>query len=153
MKIIKIIFILIFVVLSACGYKPINQLNKNKFTIKSFTGNGDTAINNFLNINFNRHQEQPDNKRKLDIISDSQIQTTVETRNNAGEATGYRMQISVLIKIYENEKLIETNQYSKVSSYSNLNSKFELKNYEKILMKNLVSSIISEINYDLVVIE
>lgn len=63
------------------------------------------------------------------------------------------MQISVLIKIYENEKLIETNQYSKVSSYSNLNSKFELKNYEKILMKNLVSSIISEINYDLVVIE
>ena len=153
MKIIKIFFILIFVVLSACGYKPINQLNQNKFTIKSFIGNGDTAISNLLNINFNRYQEQPDNKKKLDIVSDSQIQTIVEIRNNAGKATGYRMQINILITIYENEKLIETNQYSKVSSYSNLNSKFELKNYEKILMKNLVSSIISEINYDLVVIE
>ena len=52
----------------------------------------------------------------------------------------------VTLKIFENEnKLIEEN-FEKTSNYNNLNSKFELKQFENILIKDLTKQINLEIN-------
>ena len=58
----------------------------------------------------------------------------------------YQLRLLVTLKIFENEnKLIEEN-FEKISNYNNLNSKFELKQFENILIKDLTKQINLEIN-------
>ena len=56
------------------------------------------------------------------------------------------MKIKVEMDIIENNQNIKSNTFEKSTNYNNLDSKFELKQYEDVLIINLVDEIIVEIN-------
>ena len=70
----------------------------------------------------------------------------VDTLNNAGEDVSFSMKINVKLDIFENNQIIKSNTFEKKINYNNLDSKFELKQYENVLVNNLVEEILVEIN-------
>ena len=56
------------------------------------------------------------------------------------------MKINVKLDIIENNQIIKSNTFEKNTNYNNLDSKFELKQYENVLINNLVDEILVEIN-------
>ena len=56
------------------------------------------------------------------------------------------MKIDVNLDIIENNQIIKSNTFEKKINYNNLDSKFELKQYENVLINNLVDEILVEMN-------
>ena len=150
MKLLKIIFLIIVITkLSSCGYKPINKISNNQISINKYSLIGNTELNKMLQLNFNRFQNNSEATKNFDITANSKLTKTIESKNSSGEITGYNIKIAISITVFENEKKLTSNTYLKKTNYNNFSSKFELKQYEKILIKDLVNEIISEINYQL----
>ena len=56
------------------------------------------------------------------------------------------MIISIEIEVFENGEMINRTKFTEKTDYSTAESKFELKQYEDILLKNLVDQIVFKIN-------
>ena len=56
------------------------------------------------------------------------------------------MKINVKLNIIENNENIKSSTFEKNTNYNNLDSKFELKQYENVLINSLVDEILLEIN-------
>ena len=56
------------------------------------------------------------------------------------------MIISIEIEVLENGEMINRTEFTEKTDYSTAESKFELKQYEDILLKNLVDQIVFKIN-------
>jgi len=146
MKIVKpIIFILLFL-MSSCGYKVLNNLESYNFRITEFKSTGKKKINKILGNNFQRFSENSAQGNDIKIEANTKFMTSVVSKNNAGEPVGYEMIITVQINIFKNDNLLSNITFSKNTSYDNLNSKFELKQYENILIKDLTEQIVLQIN-------
>ena len=146
MKIIKIILISTIVMISSCGYKIINNVDGANFNIVQTTYNGDTKINKKLNSNFKRFFDNEKATRFLKVIINSQSIKKVTSKDSSGNDTGFSLEIVVNLEFYENEELLDKFNLNKKIDYNNLNSQFELKQYEKSVTDDLVSLIIVDIN-------
>ena len=56
------------------------------------------------------------------------------------------VRVSTLYPIFRDQKLVDDISFKKNTNYDNLSSKFELKQYENILLKDLVEEITIDIN-------
>ena len=146
MKIIKIILISTIVMISSCGYKIINNVDGANFNIVQTTYNGDTKINKKLNSNFKRFFDNEKATRFLKVIINSQSIKKVTSKDSSGNDTGFSLEIVVNLEFYENKQLLDKFNLNKKVDYNNLNSQFELKQYEKSVTDDLVSLIIVDIN-------
>ena len=146
MKIIKIILISTIVMITSCGYKIINNIDETDFNIIQTTYKGNTKINNKLNSNFNRFFDNEEATRFLKVIANSQSIKKVTSKDSAGNDTGFSLEIIVNLDFYENEELLDKLNLNKKIDYSNLDSQFELKKYEKSITDDLVNLIIIDIN-------
>ena len=150
MKLFKIIFVVVILSkLLSCGYKPINRISNNQISINTYYLSGDTQINKILELNFNRFQNNSNAIKNFEITGKSEIIKSIASKNSSGDITGYNLKITISITVFENENELTSNIYLKNTNYNNFSSKFELKQYEKILIKDLVNEIITEINYQL----
>ena len=70
----------------------------------------------------------------------------VTSKNSAGENASFSMKIKVELNIFENNQNIKSSNFEKNTNYNNLNSKFELKQYENVLVNNLTDEILVEMN-------
>ncbi len=147
MKIFKIILISLFFLQTGCGYKIVNNLDNFKFTIVDYKLTGERRINNLLDKNLKRFEDN-DSQSKSDFIihGDSSINRSIISKNSSGEALSYNLKITIVIEIYENNNLLNKTIFNESTSYDNLNSKFELKQYENILIQDLTNEIILKIN-------
>ncbi len=146
MKIIKIILISTILMITSCGYKIINSVDGTNFNIVQTTYKGDTKINKKLNSNFKRFFNNEKATRFLKVIVNSQSVKKVTSKDSLGNDTGFSLEIIVNLEFYENEELFEELNLNKKIDYNNLNSQFELKQYEKSITDDLVSLIIVDIN-------
>ena len=150
MKLFKIIFVIVILSkLLSCGYKPINKISNNQISINKYTLIGNDEVNKMLKLNFDRFQNNSDAIKNFEITGKSEIIKSIVSKNSSGDITGYNLKITISITVFENEKELTSNIYLKNTNYNNFSSKFELKQYEKILIKDLVNEIITEINYQL----
>lgn len=144
-------FFLLFLVLavSACGFEPINKTFNFNYHIKDITYSGDSKINLLLEKNFNRLQRNISSKNFYDLKFNTGTAREVKSKDSSGEVTGYKLSLSIDLIVSKNGKEIIKKVYSENVSYSNLSSKFELKQYENILTQDLVRKISLEIQNDL----
>ena len=150
MKIFKIILISLFFFLTSCGYKIVNNLDNFRFTIIDYKLTGEKKINNLLDKNFKRFENNVSQSISNFIVhADSSINKSITSKNSLGEASSYDLKITIVIDIYEDDNLINKTIFNESTSYDNLNSKFELKQYENILIQDLTNKIIYEINNNL----
>ena len=56
------------------------------------------------------------------------------------------MEVTVDIKVFKNDNLLNEISFIEKTNYDNTDSKFELKQYEDILLQDLVNQIVFQIN-------
>ena len=71
------------------------------------------------------------------------------SKDKAGEATNLSLKITVNLEIFQENKKIKDLVFIETSNYNNISNKFELKQFEKILINNLTDQIIKRINQNL----
>ncbi len=147
MRIFKIILISLFFLQTSCGYKIVNNLDNFRFTIIDYKLTGEKRINNLLNKNFKRFEDNDLQSTSNFIVhTNSSINKSITSKDSSGEAISYNLKIIIVMKIYENNNLLNKTTFNESTRYNNLNNKFELKQYENILIQDLTNEMIYEIN-------
>ena len=147
MKIFKIILIFLFFFQVSCGYKIVNKLDNFKFKIINYKLTGEKKINNILEKNFKRFKNNDAISTSDFIIhANNKIDRSITSKNTSGEALSYNLKISINIKIYEDGNQLNEITFNESTSYDNLDSKFELKQYENILIQDLTDQMVIKIN-------
>ncbi len=147
MKNILIFFYLInLILLTSCGYKVLNNVDNTNFEIVEIDAIGNDKINNKLKKFFSRYKNKDNSSRLFNVELNSAFTKKVTSKNSAGEDASFSMKIKVKLIFKENDQNIKSGTFEKNTNYNNLDSKFELKQYENVLINNLVDEIIVEIN-------
>ena len=153
MKLFKIILILQFILLTSCGYKAINNKYNYTFKIIDYELVGNSTINKKLEKNIIRFSENDNATRffKIEIFSELNKNTT--SKDSSGNDSSYEIKIIVDLNITENNVLLDKTKIQKQVNYNTLVSKFELKQYENLLINDLCDQINLEINNYLAIIK
>ena len=149
MKIFKQIFYILFIFVTSCGYQSIETYYKGDFQITELNLTGNKNINRVIARNLKKPNENNNSSNLLKVEIKTDLNKSIITKNSKGEATRYNMKININLKTFKNEKIVLEKIYSKNNSYNTLESKYELKQYEKILINDSVKEIIQKIKQDL----
>ena len=137
----KIFFIILLLnLLNHCDYKPVySQQNKvdYKIVITSFTG--DREINNLISKTLKRNSKENSNKI-INISLDTKYSKNTLARNNAGTITDYQANVISKFTI-EKENNSENFTVVEKFNFQKMTDKYEEKNYERTIKKNLANSI------------
>ena len=153
MKFLKIIFIFQFILLTSCGYKAINNIYDYQFAITDYELVGNSEINKKLEKNILRLVENDNASRFFKINISSNLIKNATSKDSSGDDSSYEIKIIVDLVITENDILIDKRKIQKQIDYNTLESKFELKQYENVLIKDLTDQINLNINNYLAIIE
>ena len=139
-SVVRLLLILLFSSLSNCDYKPVYS-NQNKvdyrIVIKSFTGDKD--INNLISETLKRNSKENSNKI-INISLDTKYSKNTLARNNAGTITDYQANVISKFTI-EKENNSENFTVVEKFNFQKMTDKYEEKNYERTIKKNLANSI------------
>ena len=144
----KIIFILILF-LNSCGYQAINKIDKTNFNISKYEFLGNQQVNKILKRNFEKNEKNIDSSNEFEIIAYSDLIKSKKSKNRAGEATNLTIEIKVDLEVFKKGEKIKELTITENTNYNNNDNKFELKQFEKILINDLVNKIIYRIDLNL----
>ena len=144
----KILFALTLF-LTSCGYQAVNKIDKNNFIILKYDFLGNSQVNKILKRNFDKSKKNDNLQNEFEIIVNSKLIKSNNSKNRAGEVTNLTIQIIVDLEISQYGKKIKNLSLAESNNYNNNDNKFELKQFEKILVNDLVDKIIRRINLDL----
>ena len=149
MKIKKIITILTFFLLFNCGFEPIYSKkkldNSYNFTISNITFLGDNNVNQTLKNNLKNYINIETKPIKYDLVINSSSVKVVTSKNKKGNPEAFSMKITINVNIHKAENLINQTILEENFEYKNKSNKFELKQYEKNIKKNLTSKLSEDI--------
>ena len=146
MKIKKIFLLIIFFFQLSCGYKIANNIENYKFFITEYQLNGEREINILLEDNFKRFQQNENLQKAYKLKTNSEIIKTTTSKNTAGDDLTYRIEIFIDVEVTKIDNSKNQISFNGKTDYATAQSKFELKQYEEILTRDLVNQIILEIN-------
>ena len=131
---------LLFLFTVNCGYQPIytNQKSLN-FKLKEVNLIGDKKINQKI-LNFTNLKKNSSDNNALDIsIETSQIRN-ISSKDNSGNPLTYQMSLSSTLIVKINNNLTDQTTFNSSFSYSNKENKFDLREYEKNILEDLIRS-------------
>lgn len=148
----KKINLIIFLFLISCGYTPINKLIDKNYSISEFEINGNNQVNTIIRKDFIKYKDT-NFEKQFQIKLSSQIVKATNSKNETGTNSNLSIKIIVDLEILENNSSIKDLNFVELINYNSLDNKFELKQYEKILIKNLTSKILEKIHINLSTIQ
>lgn len=145
----KIVIIFVFCILSACGYQPSNNFINQNYFISTYELNGDKKINNILKRNFDMHKYSSTKIKSFKLVTNNEIIKSNRSKNLQGETTSLSLEIILSVDVFDSDKFIKKFQYKESANYNNLSNKFELSQYENILISDIINKMIQNIHYQL----
>jgi outer membrane lipopolysaccharide assembly protein LptE/RlpB len=142
----KIILIILLFLQFGCGYKIANNSDYYKFQILSYELTGEKKINNILRRNFDRFKDNINSPSVYRLTSESSMIKTITSKDSSENVLSFKLEILIKLEIFENNDLISEISFSEKTDYNNISSKFELKQYEDILLQDLTNQLIAQIN-------
>ena len=136
------IIIIFFVFLNNCSYEPILKKKNINFAIKIENLEGNKEINSILE---NRFINYDSGDKKYNISFESSKEKIIISKDSKGDPSIFEISINVFFTLKDNEKIIIADSINKKNTYDNISDKFELSNFEKIIIKNLTESISNDI--------
>ena len=145
MKNIKITSILIFLLLSSCGFKPINQKNNSLIYFNEIVISGDKRISYSLKNNISLiSDETSKNNYNVDIKLTKQRKIKIKEIN--GKVTRYNINLSALLKLTNNKNRKEIQKtFNRNADYDVATIHSDTINNENNATKNLTQQISTEI--------
>ena len=147
----KIFTFILLIFLSSCGYEAIYSVKNIKnydFSISKLSFIGDREINLKIKQKLNNYtQEIKDINFILKITSTSE--KIILAKDAAGDSTNFKIETIVNIDVFNEEKLKSNFIIKESFNYDNNSNKFELKNYEKEIKRNLANIITEKLIFKL----
>ena len=137
----KIFFtILLLNLLNHCEYKPVySNQNKVNYKIIVTSFSGDKEINNLITSTIKRNNNESSNKT-LNISFDTKYTKNILAKNAAGTITDYQANVITKFNI-KREDISENFSINEKFNFKKMTDKYEEKNYERPIKKNLADSI------------
>ena len=137
----KIFFtILLLNLLNHCEYKPVySNQNKVNYKIIVTSFNGDKEINNLITSTIKRNNNESSNNI-LNISFDTKYTKNILAKNAAGTITDYQANVITKFNI-KREDGSENFSINEKFNFKKMTDKYEEKNYERTIKKNLANSI------------
>ena len=147
----RIFTFILLLFLSSCGYEAIHS-KKNKenydFSVSELKFIGDRDVNLKIKERLNNYTLiKKDKNFTLKISSD--LEKLILAKNDAGDATNFKTEITVNIDIFNETKFKSNIVIIESFNYNNNNNKFELKSYEKEIKNNLANTISGKLIFKL----
>jgi hypothetical protein len=144
----KVLFFVLFIGLTGCGYQPIFlEKNNQNFQVEKIQLDGDKKINRQIIASLNIKKSNTKNPSYiLKISSSKNIQ--IISKDKLGNADVYRSNVSINLTILnssDKKEIIKERKFNKNFSYNTTSNKFDLSQYQKDIEKNLTNEIIGEI--------
>ncbi len=144
MKLKVLIYILVSIIFTNCGFKVVNQdfFKNYKFSELNITGDNKVIylIKNKLNI------DNKDSTKEIKLNIDTKKNKVVKERNIQNEITKYEITINAKIKyIIEDENIAEEFSLTKKGDFNVKSKHSETLNTEKKLTKNLINNLSEQI--------
>ena len=137
----KIFFIVLSLnLLTHCEYKPVYSKQNNadlKIMISGFTGDKD--INNFIASNVNRSSKDESNEI-VRISFNTNYSKKILAKNSAGTITDYQSDV-VTTFVIRKDDITENFVVRDKFNFKKMSDKYEEKNYELNIKRNLANSI------------
>lgn len=127
--------------LYSCGYEPQLANKKINFGFESYELYGDEKISKKI---LNRIIQLNDSESSNKIFIDTKLQRSVGSKNEKGDPDTFNMTIFVKLTI-NNGNTDKILNFKETVSYNNLDSKFELKQYESKIEENLSKKVSKDI--------
>ena len=136
-----IFLITTYLFLNGCGYTPIYSSSNIEFKINKIQYEN-YKINNKISKSL-KSISNDNSKNEINLIISSKKQKRILSKNKSGNAENFELKIILKVNYLNNEKVFNLTQ-----SYNNIDNKFELNQYEKIIENQLIEKGIEEvINY------
>ena len=147
----KIFLLLIFLLLSSCGYEAIyskkNPVNYN-FSISKLNFVGDRDINLKIKEKLTNYTLDKKNKNfEIKIYSTST--KSIAANDTTGDATSFKNIVTTNIEVSKNGKLKNSFGMSESFNYNNNSDKFSLRKYEREIKNNLAETISDKLIFKL----
>ena len=148
----KIFFIILFLNLNHCDYKPVYS-NQEKINYKIFitSSSGDKDINNLIATNLKRSSNKNSDKI-VNISFDTKYTKNILAKNSAGSITDYQTDVVTTFMIKKDDDS-ENFSVNEKFNFKKMTDKYEEKNYERNIKKNLANSISEKLILRLAVIK
>ena len=146
------ILLVLFTFTLSCGYEAMyskkNVIKNSDFSISKIITSGDRNLN--IKIERKLINYTAEDKSKIYALKiTSEVLKAVIAKNSRGDATIYKLNISVNI-LANNQDNEESNiQFSRNFKYDNNEDKIELKRYEEEIKENLADSIAQDLIFRL----
>ena len=140
----KYILLLIFLVLSGCGYEPIYSTKNLNFSIGNIEKNNSLLNNEFVKVINSIKNNNSENKINIKIESSKEI--NIKSKNKKGDVLIFELKIILDVSNLDNQN--QKQKFERRITYKNLTDKFKLKQYENELEKILINKLVEDlINY------
>jgi len=137
-KISNYILILSFFLLTNCGYEAVLNNQNYQFSINVNKINGDQKINSLI---INSFKQLKENEKKYNLSLTSNKEKLIISKDSKGDPSIFKIKINVNYVVEKDGEILISNKINKKTTYNNITDKFELENYEKTIINNLVSEI------------
>ena len=147
----KIFTFILLIFLSSCGYEAtysVKNIKNYNFSISKLSFIGDREINLKIKQKLSNYtQEIKDINFILKITSTSE--KIILAKDAAGDSANFKIETIVNIDVFNKEKLKSNFIITESFNYDNNSNKFELKNYEKEIKRNLANIITEKLIFKL----
>ena len=134
----NLIFILLFFLLSQCGYSKVYNDNTENFSVNVLSMNGDSEINNLIKKHLKKYKNSSEIIFEISYSTD--YKKSIITKDDKGVASDYKLNANTeFLVAYDNEE--RKFYFTEKINIKNISNSFELKKYEKIIKNNFAKSI------------
>jgi hypothetical protein len=142
--------LILFIFISSCGYEAIHSKNNSSydFSISELNFIGDRDVNLKIKEKLNNYSlTQKDKNFILNITSN--VEKKVLSKDASGEVTNFKIVIKIKVEVLAKINLEITESFN----YNNIDNKFNLKTYEKQVIKDLTNIAVDKLIFKLSNIE
>ena len=140
----KIYLVLLFsitLIINGCGYTPIYSSKSTSFKINNIEYE-DNKINQKI-VKSLKSISNDNSSNEINLIISSSKEIKILSKDKSGKAENFELKINLNVTYLDRVETLSMKQ-----NYSNFDNKFQLKEYEKIIEKQLIDGLIDNlINY------
>ena len=140
---IDLIYIIIIISLSSCGYSRLND-QSNEFKFNSIEINGDKRLSFILKNNLNL-LSKPESKKSYDLLINLTSSKTSKIKDTTGKTTRFNVVLNGDLKLTDNNKVVRNRSFTVNNDYDVSNNHSDTVRNEKNSIQNNIDSLSEEI--------
>jgi len=141
----KIIFILSLLFLVNCGFESILSTKDINFKINNINISNNDEVSSKIKRKLQIYKKTDSSKKIYNLKINSSKNIIIASKDTKGDPLTYEIIIQTKLEIFEKNEIIKKITYEKNYNYNNQSNKFDLKQFEKTVVENLIDQIVQNI--------